>query len=112
MNDREILMAFDEVAEARGWQSLHSAKNLAMALSVEVAELGRHFQWKDDSEICALMKTGGAAEVAAELADIQMYLTKLTAVLGVDLDTALRDKINENRSRCLAALGSEESDER
>ncbi|MFA0813270.1 MazG-like family protein [Microbulbifer epialgicus] len=112
MKDREILAAFDEVAKLRGWQSLHTPKNLAMALSVEVAELGKHFQWKDESEIFALMKTESAAAVAAELADIQMYLTKLAVVLDIDMDIALRDKMAENRRRCQIELPSEGFNER
>jgi dCTP diphosphatase len=29
----------------RDWEQFHSPKNLAMALSVEVAEIVEHFQW-------------------------------------------------------------------
>ncbi|WP_323844528.1 MazG-like family protein [Microbulbifer magnicolonia] len=99
MEAGEILSAFDEIARRRGWQSLHTPKNLAMALSVEVAELCRHLQWRTDGEIRELMHSEAAAQVAAELADIQMYLSKLAAALGVDMDDALRDKIAENRRR-------------
>jgi len=100
MHSKEILAAFDEIAQKRGWRPLHTPKNLAMALSVEVAELCRHLQWRSDGEIGQLMQTAEAGEVAAELADIQMYLLKLAAVLEVDLDTALVEKIAENRRRC------------
>jgi dCTP diphosphatase len=31
--------------EERDWEQFHSPKNLAMALSVEVAEVVEHFQW-------------------------------------------------------------------
>ncbi|WP_444893669.1 nucleotide pyrophosphohydrolase [Microbulbifer sp. TRSA001] len=110
MKDREILAAFDEVAEMRGWQSLHTPKNLAMALSVEVAELGRHFQWRSDKDIQDLMADDKAEQVAAELADIQMYLSKLAAVLGVDMEEALQRKFVENRRRCNEALQGESSD--
>ncbi|WP_444930733.1 nucleotide pyrophosphohydrolase [Microbulbifer sp. SSSA002] len=109
MEHREILAAFDGVAEARSWQSLHTPKNLTMALSVEVAELGRHFQWCSDTEICDLMAGDKAAQIAAELADIQMYLSKLAAVLGVDMDVALQRKFAENRRRCAEALQGEDS---
>lgn len=95
----EILAAFDALAHDKGWQPLHTPKNLAMALGVEVAELHRHLQWRDDREIEQLMSTDARAEVAAELADIQMYLIKLSATLGVDLEQAVADKIAENRRR-------------
>lgn len=95
----EILAAFDALAHDKGWQPLHTPKNLAMALGVEVAELHRHLQWRDDREIEQLMSTDARAEVAAELADIQMYLIKLSASLGVDLEQAVADKIAENRGR-------------
>ena len=32
-------------AEERDWEQFHSPKNLAMALSVEVAEINEIFQW-------------------------------------------------------------------
>ena len=32
-------------ARNRDWEQFHSPKNLAMALSVEVAEIVEHFQW-------------------------------------------------------------------
>ncbi|SDZ83920.1 nucleotide pyrophosphohydrolase [Microbulbifer marinus] len=99
MDTVDILSAFDDIARRRGWQSLHTPKNLAMALSVEVAELCRHLQWRSDDEIEEFVQAGGAGQVAAELADIQMYLSKLAVSLGVDMDTALREKIAENRRR-------------
>ena len=99
MDCSEILAAFDALARTKGWQQLHTPKNLAMALGVEVAELHRHLQWRDNREIEQMMSTGAGAEVAAELADIQMYLIKLSATLGVDLEQAVADKITENRRR-------------
>ena len=43
MNDlRDTIRAF---IEERDWEQFHSPKNLAMALSVEVAEILEHFQW-------------------------------------------------------------------
>jgi len=34
-----------QFASERAWQTFHTPKNLAMALSVEAAELMEHFQW-------------------------------------------------------------------
>lgn len=100
MRRETVLAAFDDIGHRRGWAALHTPKNLSMALSVEVAELCRHLQWRTEGEIAALMKTDAANDVAAELADIQMYLLKLAETLGVDLDAALAAKIAENRRRC------------
>ena len=99
MKQADILAAFDEIAREQGWQALHTPKNLAMALSVEVAELCRHLQWRSDAEIGQVMLDPQGREVAAELADVQMYLCKLAATLGVDLDQAVREKIAVNRAR-------------
>ena len=99
MKQADILAAFDEIAQQQGWQALHTPKNLAMALSVEVAELCRHLQWRSDEEIGQVMLGPEGREVAAELADVQMYLCKLAATLGIDLDQAVHDKIATNRER-------------
>ncbi|KUJ84624.1 nucleotide pyrophosphohydrolase [Microbulbifer flavimaris] len=103
MDSRQILEAFDEVAKRRGWSRLHTPKNLSMALSVEVAELMRHLQWRSDEEILQLFASAEGCTAIAELADIQMYLLKLADTLGVDMEQALAEKITENRRRCAAA---------
>lgn len=103
MNSRQILKAFDEVAERRGWSHLHTPKNLSMALSVEVAELMRHLQWRSDEETLEFFASAEGRTAIAELADIQMYLLKLADTLGVDMERALVEKIAENRRRCAAA---------
>ncbi|WP_226661067.1 nucleotide pyrophosphohydrolase [Microbulbifer aggregans] len=99
MDTEAICRAFDALGDEKGWQALHTPKNLAMALGVEVAELHRHFQWRSDGEIRTLMDSGEGAQVAAELADVQMYLIKLAAALGVDLELAVQEKIRENSRR-------------
>ncbi|SDK13808.1 nucleotide pyrophosphohydrolase [Microbulbifer yueqingensis] len=105
MDTGKILREFDAIACARGWQTLHSPKNLAMALAVEVAELGRHLQWSSDEEIRQLLVGPARAELAGELADIQMYLLKLASTMGIDLEDALEAKMAENRRRLSAGAG-------
>ena len=39
-----------DYADARDWQQFHSPKNLAMALSVEAAELVEIFQWLTEAQ--------------------------------------------------------------
>jgi dCTP diphosphatase len=44
---RETIRIF---IDERDWEQFHSPKNLAMALSVEVAEIVEHFQWLTEEE--------------------------------------------------------------
>lgn len=89
---RDRLRAF---AAERDWQQFHAPKNLAMALSVEVAELLEHFQWLSEEASRRLPATEHN-EVREELADVLLYLVRLADELGVDLAAAARDKIALN----------------
>ncbi|QBC33268.1 nucleotide pyrophosphohydrolase [Pandoraea sp. XY-2] len=91
--------ALQAFADARHWQQYHTPKNLAMALSVEVAELVEIFQWQTDAEAQAVMQTTEARHVEQELADIAMYLVRLSSVLGVDLNRAVADKLVMNAQK-------------
>lgn len=82
-------------AAARDWDQFHLPKNLAMALSVEAAELLEHFQWLPDAESDALAPTQ-RVQVAEEMADVLLYLVRLADRLDVDLLAAARRKIRLN----------------
>ncbi len=89
-----------DFARARDWERFHNPKNLAMALSVEVAELVEIYQWLTPEEASAAttdQKT--AAALADELADIALYLVRLADVAGVDLAAAVDDKLARNERR-------------
>jgi dCTP diphosphatase len=85
-------------ADERDWNRFHSPKNLCMALSVEAAELLEHFQWLTEEESRAL-RDDVKAKVAEEIADVQIYLVRLADKLGVDLDAAVRTKLELNRRK-------------
>jgi dCTP diphosphatase len=84
-----------QFADARGWDPFHSPKNLVMALSVEAAELLEHFQWLSEHESTTISEESRAA-IAAEVADIQIYLAIIAGKLGIDIDQAVDDKIATN----------------
>ena len=71
-------------AAARDWEQFHSPKNLAMALSVEAAELVEEFQWLTEAESNAL-DAERRERVRLELADVFIYLLRLADRLDVDL---------------------------
>ncbi len=82
-------------AEERDWQQFHSPKNLAMALTVEAAELQEHFQWLTEEQSRDLPADRKAA-VEAEMGDVFIYLLRLADQLDVDLVTAAERKMETN----------------
>src|SRR5215211_1985280 len=84
-------------ARERDWEQFHTPKNLAMALSVEVAELLELFQWLTPEQSYAVTTIPAEAEhVGEELADILLYLVRLADILGVDLEAAVEAKLTVN----------------
>ncbi|MGA7750854.1 MAG: nucleotide pyrophosphohydrolase [Gallionella sp.] len=94
----DLMMLRDKLrdfAKARDWDQFHSPKNLSMALMVEAAELMEHFQWLTEKE-SGNLDAEKKAVVAEELADILLYLVRLTDKLGVDLLEAALHKLEKN----------------
>lgn len=81
-----------EFADERDWEQFHSPKNLAMALSVEVAELQEHFQWLTEAQSLALDDETREA-VALEMADVLIYLVRMADRCNVDLADAVDRKL-------------------
>jgi NTP pyrophosphatase (non-canonical NTP hydrolase) len=89
--------ALERIAAERDWAQFHSPKNLAMALTGEVGELVELFQWVSEADSHRLGADPRTARaVRDELADVMVYLVRLAAVLGVDLDEAVRCKLAAN----------------
>jgi len=85
-------------AAQRDWDQFHSPKNLSMALIAEAAELVEHFQWRSEQQSRELDSQTLDA-VALELADIFIYLLRISDKLGVNLLDAADKKITINESR-------------
>ena len=97
---RDALRTF---AAERDWDQFHSPKNLASALSVESAELLEHFQWLTEEQSRTLSGSKRAA-VVEELADVFIYLVRLSDKLQVDLFDAAWRKIESNARKYPADL--------
>ena len=93
-----LRLALRRFAAERDWDQFHSPKNLAMALSVEAAELLEHFQWLSDAESCAL-DAATRTKVSEELADVLLYLVRLADKLNVDLAVAASEKLKINAAK-------------
>ncbi len=90
-------------AAARDWQQFHTPKNLAMALSVEAAELLECFQWLTPEQS---LRLGGKARKAVEeeVADVLLYLLRLADILDIEPLAAAQRKMAVNARNYPVAL--------
>ncbi|WP_348996046.1 nucleotide pyrophosphohydrolase [Achromobacter sp. HNDS-1] len=100
MDIARLTAAQDQFAKDRDWEQFHSPKNLVMALTGEVGELSEIFQWMSEAD----SKNAGTnpATVQAvkdELADVLLYLVRLSSTLGVDLNEAVTQKLQKNAQK-------------
>lgn len=99
-NFEDLAARLKKFADVRDWEKFHTPKNLAMALSVEVSELAEIFQWMTAEESATVMTDQKLADaVKDELADIALYLVRLSAILKVDLLAEASAKIDRNEKR-------------
>jgi NTP pyrophosphatase (non-canonical NTP hydrolase) len=94
----EIRGALRRFASDRDWDQFHSPKNLAIALSVEAAELLEHFQWTPEADSAVLVPEQHS-KVREEIADVLLYLIRLADKLDIDLLAAATDKIQLNAAK-------------
>ena len=100
LNFEDLAVRLKKFADARDWEKFHTPKNLAMALSVEVSELSEIFQWMTAEESVNVMKDQKSADaVKDELADVALYLVRLSSILKVDLLAEANAKIDRNEKR-------------
>ena len=95
---KELTRELRQFAQKRDWEKYHSPKNLSMALIAESAELVEHFQWLTEKQ-SGQLPNKQQHEVSLELADIFIYLIRISDQLGVDLIAAAREKIAINERR-------------
>ena len=95
----EIRRALAKFSAERDWDQFHAPRNLILALTGEVGELAEIAQWRTDDELLSERTDELEAQVANELADIAIYLIRLSDQLDIDLGDAIERKIEENRYR-------------
>ena len=96
MNDFQLLI--DELVkfrDARLWKQFHNTKDLALALSIESAELNELFLWKTVEECEKVDK----ARLREELADVFAYSLLLAGMHGLDVKEIVLEKIRKNNEK-------------
>jgi NTP pyrophosphatase (non-canonical NTP hydrolase) len=92
-----LSLELKKFADDREWEKFHTPKNLVMALTGEVGELNEIFQWLNDSESKLVSSDPKTAQsVRHEIADVFLYLVRLSDILGIDLNDAVTEKIKAN----------------
>jgi dCTP diphosphatase len=102
-NLEDLRSAIDAFVKERNWEQFHSPKNLAMALSVEIAEIVEHFQWLTEEQSQNLPQEK-LAEIREEIGDVMIYLMELSEKLGIDPVEAAKAKVEINTKKYPAAL--------
>jgi NTP pyrophosphatase (non-canonical NTP hydrolase) len=97
---QELKDAVRLFCEAREWDRYHDAKELAIGISTEAAELLEHFRFKSREEIEAFFRDAKKREeIEEEMADVLYFLLRMAQRYDVDLTKALGRKLEKNEQR-------------
>lgn len=101
MDIRQLSDEMHRFVAAKGWYETDSARpqtprNIATSLAIEAAEVLEHFQWGERGKD---MPEADRSELAAELADVMLYLLQLASLCDIDLEQAVLDKLKVNYGR-------------
>jgi len=88
----QITAALIEFRNDRDWAQFHNTKNLAIALSIEAAELNELFLWKTTNE----SEEVDAQKIKEELAEVLAYAFLIAEKHHFDVKQIVLDKIKKN----------------
>ncbi len=88
----EITQALLKFRNERDWEQFHNPKDLALAISIESAELLELFLWKNADE-------ANADKVKEELSDIFSFAFLLAEKYGFDVKDIILEKIKTNAQK-------------
>lgn len=92
---KEIIAELIQFTTDRDWDQFHDSKDLALAISIEAAELNELFLWKKDKEIESVNKN----RLEEELADILSYALLLAEKHNIDIYDIIHRKIQKNAEK-------------
>lgn len=91
----EVIKKLTKFRDERDWEQFHNSKDLALAISIEAAELNELFLWKtaEESEKVDLKR------LKEELADILSYAFLLAEKHGLNPFEIIAEKIKINAEK-------------
>lgn len=88
----ELRKAIVQFTQERDWDQFHNGKDLALALSIEAAELNEAFLWKEAKDV-------NVDKVKEELADIFNYAILIADKYDLDVKQIVLDKLRRNAEK-------------
>ena len=88
----ELRKAIVQFTQERDWDQFHNGKDLALALSIEAAELNEAFLWKDPKDV-------NVEKVKEELADVFNYAIQIADKYNLDVKQIVLDKLKKNAEK-------------
>lgn len=92
---KELTKKLTQFRDARDWKQFHNTKDLALALSIEAAELNELFLWKNPEESEAVNED----RIKEELADILTYALLIAEKHQFDIKEIVSNKIKLNNAK-------------
>src|SRR5690606_12634735 len=89
---QDLINKLREFNEERDWAQFHNAKDLALALSIEAAELNELFLWKSAED-------ADPQKIKEELADVFAFALQLADKFHLDVNQIVSDKITRNAEK-------------
>ena len=94
----ELKLKIRKFVDDRDWDQYNTPKNLSMALIAECGEVVEHFQWLTEEQ-SSQIPAENLEEIGHELADVFVYLLRLSDKLGIDLVEAVNRKMILNEEK-------------
>ena len=96
MDYEKIKNEIQKFVDDRNWEQSHTPKNLAMALSVEAAELVEIFTWQKEDEYLNRDKKVIKNKTQDELVDIFYYIIRICQKMDINLEKNFYKKMKKN----------------
>jgi NTP pyrophosphatase (non-canonical NTP hydrolase) len=89
---QEIMEQIVSFTQERDWDQFHNGKDLALALSIEAAELNETFLWKKAEDV-------NIDNLKEELADIMNYAFLIADKYNLDIKKIILEKLARNAEK-------------
>jgi NTP pyrophosphatase (non-canonical NTP hydrolase) len=105
----DLKLIVKQFCTARDWDQYHNAKDLAIGVTTESAELLDLFRFKSEEEIGRMFRSPETSEkITGEMADVLFFLLRMAERYDIDLVDAFDKKmaVNEQKYPVELAKGS------